>query len=263
MSGTIRRLYLAAATILVTLTVLAAPATAETLVLHPVQDNSLFEEAPTFSNGAGQHLFAGKILFGPRRRALLRFELPSPGVLPAGARITDMRLELHMSRTIAGDTPMTLHRLTQPWGEGASDAPGPEGTGTEAMPGDATWTHTFWDAATWDTPGGDFDVEPSAAAIVGGNGFYSFRSAGMLVDMGRTRAQNLRNFGWILLGDETVNTTAKRFDSREHPDPSLRPRLVIEYEVPERLRPIGAAARPIANSPVSGRTAAPNRRLLR
>ena len=41
-----------------------------------------------------------------------------------------------------------------------------------------------------------------------------------------------RNFGWILIGDETAPQTAKSFASREFPDPTLRPVLEVNYRTP-------------------------------
>jgi hypothetical protein len=38
-----------------------------------------------------------------------------------------------------------------------------------------------------------------------------------------------RNFGWILIGDETTPQTAKSFASRESPEPALRPVLEVTY----------------------------------
>jgi homospermidine synthase len=37
------------------------------------------------------------------------------------------------------------------------------------------------------------------------------------------------NFGWILIGNESVATTAKRFDTRENIDTSFRPTLSVQY----------------------------------
>ena len=42
-----------------------------------------------------------------------------------------------------------------------------------------------------------------------------------------------KNFGWILIGDETEPQTAKTFASRENPDETLRPLLEVEYSLPE------------------------------
>jgi hypothetical protein len=41
-----------------------------------------------------------------------------------------------------------------------------------------------------------------------------------------------RNFGWILLGDETTPQNVKSFASREELDPSLRPVLEVIYRLP-------------------------------
>lgn len=38
-----------------------------------------------------------------------------------------------------------------------------------------------------------------------------------------------RNFGWLLLGNESAFPTTKRFDSRENPTASVRPKLTVDY----------------------------------
>ena len=40
--------------------------------------------------------------------------------------------------------------------------------------------------------------------------------------------------GWILLGDESVPQTAKRFSSRENINPALRPMLEVTYTIAEQ-----------------------------
>ncbi|ANM29387.1 hypothetical protein ABI59_06995 [Acidobacteria bacterium Mor1] len=242
--------------------IVAAPALAETLVLNPVKDNTLFEEDPALSNGSGQHLFAGKIAFGPRRRALLQFRLPSPALFPAGAQVTDVRLRLAMSKTIAPQVFVTVHPLHRHWGEAGSDAPGAEGAGAQAMPGDATWRDTFFEISTWDRPGGDYEFFPIAWALVGEPGFYTFEELpGMRREIMEAMLRPGRNFGWILIGDESSNATAKRFDSREHPDPERRPQLIIEYTLPagsppeESIRPSLAPVAPARPEPGSGAVA--------
>lgn len=37
------------------------------------------------------------------------------------------------------------------------------------------------------------------------------------------------NLGWVLLGDENVVQSAKRFSTREEPSANLRPTLTVEY----------------------------------
>jgi hypothetical protein len=39
------------------------------------------------------------------------------------------------------------------------------------------------------------------------------------------------NHGWLLMGNEEGVNTARKFSSREHPEPSQRPVLVIEFEM--------------------------------
>jgi hypothetical protein len=41
------------------------------------------------------------------------------------------------------------------------------------------------------------------------------------------------NFGWLIKGDESAMSTAKRFDSRTNPTNDYRPLLEIEYEAPD------------------------------
>lgn len=210
----------------------AGAATARTLTLEPAQDNTLYEnETGNISNGAGQHLFAGKTNRGEIRRAVLAFDLSA---IPPGATVISATLTMNMSKSIAGPLAVSLHTLETDWGEGASDAVGDEGAGAAAMPGDATWLYTFFDTASWTTPGGDFAAQPSATTQVGGVGRYDWSSTGLLADVQRWVADPASNFGWIVIGDESADPTAKRFDSREN-EPANRPLLTITYEADEFL----------------------------
>jgi hypothetical protein len=200
----------------------------ETVRLAPAQDNTLYEsEAGNISNGAGEYLFAGQTQRGELRRALLAFDLSA---IPRSATVISATLTLTMSKTIAGETPVTLHAAAAPWGEGASDALGDEGAGAAAEPGDATWRHTFFNSDSWATPGGDFAATPSATTPVAGSGAYTWAGAGLTADVAAWVRDPAVNFGWVLLGDETAPTTAKRFDSRENV-PDVRPTLVVVYAV--------------------------------
>ena len=207
---------------------LAAPAAAitQTVTLTPAKDNTLYESAlGTISNGAGQHLFAGTTSDDKARRAVLAFDL---GALPPGATVLSASLTLTMSRTITGDTPVTLHTLAAGWGEGTSDAIGEEGAGALATPGDATWRYTFFDTEEWAAPGGDFAPTPSATTVVGGAGVYTWAAPALTADVAGWLAAPAANHGWILIGDESAAGSAKRFESRESV-PAGRPRLTITY----------------------------------
>jgi hypothetical protein len=206
---------------------------ADVITLGASRDNTLyFDPAGTISNGAGGHIFAGMTAADTQRRALLAFDVA--GAIPAGSKIDSASLTLHMSKTITSGIEVTLHRLLADWGEGASIAPGEEGGGAQAAPGDATWKHTFYDTQTWSTPGGDFDRSASATQLVFGPGFYSWSSAAMAQDVQGWLDDPGQSFGWLVLGDESSIATAKRFDSRENPEPALRPALTVAYTpIPE------------------------------
>jgi hypothetical protein len=160
----------------------------------------------------------------------LAFDVNS--ALPEGAIVLSATLDLNMSRTITEDKAVALHLLEKDWGEGDSDAEGQEGAGATAMSGDATWLHTFYDTTSWDTPGGDFEVQESASIMVDGIGQYSWSSPQMAADVQAWLDDADTNYGWLLKGDESGGASAKRFDSRENSDPANQPKLTVEYIVP-------------------------------
>ncbi len=202
---------------------------AQTVVLNPSQDNTLYED-PTgaLSNGSGTAIFAGNTNNGEKRRALLQFDLSS---IPANATITSATLTLSMNQSIAGATTMNLHKVSASWGEGSSIASGQQGGGANSQPGDATWLHRSFSTTLWTTPGGDFSATSSANTSVGGNGNYNWTSAQLAADVQGWLSTPATNFGWILLGNEGLTPSAKRFVSREGASAS-RPKLTISYTVP-------------------------------
>lgn len=201
------------------------------------RDNTLYQDAlGATSNGAGQYLFSGVTAMESARRALLHFDLAA--ALPAGSTIISASVQLTMNRGISGAAFMTLHRVSADWGEGPSDALDEEGAGAPALPGDATWLNTFFPPSTsplanWSNAGGDFDQSPSAILSVLDVGAYSWSSPALASDAQSMLDSPAANFGWLLLGDEfSVPPSAKRFASRENPDPLARPTLTIEYTIP-------------------------------
>lgn len=222
--------------ILILTTLLAAgPARSETVVLSPAKDNTLYESpAGLLSNGQGDYIFAGRtnqpVGFSVRR-SLLYFDVAAG--LPADAIIQEARLTLHMSKTIDTGVFVGLHRALADWGEGTSHAPLEEGAGAPAEPGDATWLHRSFGSALWETRGGDFVAAPSASMVVVGIGFYTWPSTSSLVADVQAWVDNPQvEFGWFLVGMETVPHSVKRFDSRNHANPANRPTLEIVYTIP-------------------------------
>ena len=199
------------------------------LSIGPSKDNTLYEaSAGSLSNGAGQHIFVGYTNRQAKRRGVIAFDIA--GNVPQGATIDSVTLTLHMSKTVASDQNVQLHRLLAGWGEGVSDAAGTEGGGAAASTGDATWIHTSFDTATWQTPGGDFSAAASVSASVGGTGQYTWVSTDeMVADVQGWLENPSTNFGWLIKGNEAEAQTAKRFDSKENPAVANRPSLTIEF----------------------------------
>ncbi len=208
----------------------AQPLQLQTVTLQPTKDNTLYENTMgAVSNGAGAHFFAGLTATRAIRRGLLAFDIA--GNVPAGAQIVGAFLTLHVTRTIAGPKNVRLHLVLSDWGEGTSNAPGQEGIGIGATPGDATWIHTFYPSSFWATRGGDFASTASATRPVGSEGAYTWSSLRMALDVQSWLDAPGTNFGWIVIGSEPTsgNATAKRFGSRQGPV-GARPSLTIFYE---------------------------------
>ncbi|HYR29256.1 MAG TPA: DNRLRE domain-containing protein [Thermoanaerobaculia bacterium] len=189
------------------------PVQTQTIVLTPSKDNTLFETTDgSTSNGAGPNVFAGLTQVRSRRRALLAFDIAAQ--LPPGSRITKATLTMRVSQTISGAEPVALYRVTRDWGEGASNAgPSGDGRGVPAEPGDATWLHTFFPASRWVSPGGDFDDTADATAPVATSS-GTWASEAMIARVQQWLDQPATNFGWIAIGNESRNGSAKRFDTR-------------------------------------------------
>ena len=203
-------------------------ARAGTVNINPSKDNTLYEYDPLDgdkSNALGLHFFAGETGMKELRRGVLAFDIA--GNIPPGSTITAVSLSLNMSRAPTTNVyAMELHKLLADWGEGTSIASGEEGDGAPATPKDPTWRHRFFDTIFWNTQGGDFSPTASASQMVGGIGQYTWSSAQMVADVQGWLDQPASNFGWLMLGDESIFLTAKRFDTRESANP---PVLAITY----------------------------------
>ena len=208
------------------------PPSPEMVELQAVKDNTLYESGTgSLSNGLGSYFFAGRTNGGDIRRGLLVFDIA--GNIPAGSTIMDVFLTLHMSRTVAPNQTVNLHRVLADWGEGTSNAGGQEGGGAASTTGDATWIHKFFNTVSWMVPGGDFMGTISASKSVGGIADYTWGSTAQLVTDVQGMLDNPSgNFGWIVRGNEASIQTSKRFDSLQNGSPSLRPELTVTYLPP-------------------------------
>jgi spore coat protein A len=203
---------------------------AATVVSIPaLKDNTLYENATgSVSNGAGEYVFTGRTKDGVRHRGVIAFDIA--GSIPAGAAINSVTLTLHLSREANSTLRFTsLQRALADWGEGTSNAGQNEGQGAPSTTNDATWIHRFYPSTLWSAPGGDYAGGASASLGVTGNGFYSWTGAGLVLDVQGWLDSPASNFGWAILGDESVVETSKRFDSRENGQTANRPVLTVDY----------------------------------
>jgi hypothetical protein len=208
---------------------------ADTATLSASKDNSLITDAAgAVGNGAGSVIFAGRTgQVGPGAiRGLVAFDIAAS--IPAGASITGVSLELLITNSNDSQArDYSLHAVTQDWGEGDTVANG--GNGAPTMPGDATWVHTFYDSSFWNTPGGDFEATASATSAVSevAGSTAVWDSAGLVSDVQGWLDTPGSNFGWLLMGDEVNDRTARGFGSRESVT-SVGPMLTVTFEtVPE------------------------------
>lgn len=223
--------------LLILLVLLSAPhpGRAATLVATAAKDNTIYEDGVggvNESNGQGDYLFAGRTGFAQVVRSLIMFDLTQ---IPTNAIVTSAQLTLTES-TPKSDPQgvVNVHRVLADWGEGASDAISGEGGGAPAEPGDATWTHRFFDTDSWAVAGGDFDPTISASATVppGGESTVVWSSALLAADVQAWVANPAQNFGWMLRRQgEFVDTVALRFDSKDNAMSNHTPTLQLEYSL--------------------------------
>ena len=214
---------------------MACPVMADVVVLEPIRDTTIIEDpARDLTNGGGMYGFAGwtgQAAGSAIRRMLLDFDIA--GNIPAGAVINSASLQLTVDRGAGGGTvTVTAHRALADWGEQPTVGFRGEAAGTDALPGDVTWNHTFFPGTFWTTPGGDFTPGSSASTTFGTSGSSSFSSTQFTTDVQSMLDNDSANHGWVLVGPESGSRSARRFGSRENPNPSSRPQLTIDYSIP-------------------------------
>jgi len=203
----------------------SASARADLVTLESVAHGTLYQtKGDQLANGLGQHLFAGNNGQNLTRRGLIRFDPDGLGDVVVESAV----LRLHVSQANEAPSVVSLHRVLSAWGVGSTDAPGGEGGGGPATPGSATWTQAFFGKVPWTTPGGDFDALALAATQVGGVGWYEWSGDDLTAAVQAMIDEPGSNVGWLLRGDESMASTAKRFDSM-FAAAEFRPELVVTY----------------------------------
>ncbi|MDX1556003.1 MAG: PQQ-dependent sugar dehydrogenase [Xanthomonadales bacterium] len=209
---------------------------ADILQFTPDQDATLYEDAEgDIANGAGSYLFMGRT--GPDgnsevRRAVVRFDVSA---IPENAVIDNVEVSFDIGQvpfqSATGGT-ASLHRILSDWETGDSNPPGPEGQGTAAASMDTTWVFTNFNSESWSTFGGDFSLDASSAVGYGTDPeTLTFADTEALKrDIRKWIRDPGENFGWILIGNEALDFTARRMDAVDRPG-GTPPLLTVEYHV--------------------------------
>ncbi len=202
----------------------------EFVTVYAVQSATIYQEDTNAANGSGQYLFAGRTNQGFARRSLLRFDLSA---LPIDALLQSVSVGMNVAQGNGGIRPMSLHRATQQWTTGASDPAGTESVGVAAMIGDCSWAWASSNGALggtpWNDEGGSFQSVASATSSTTVMGMQSWTSETLRADVESWLANPNENFGWFLLGDETVAGTSRRLDSAHAVVGGFLPSLQLEY----------------------------------
>jgi spore coat protein A len=203
--------------------------------INPIIDNTLAEELPDNSSGECDSIFSGMTNepanIGSARRALMQFDIA--GAILPGSTINSVTLSMTITRGGNNENAVfSLHRVTTAWGEGTNTC-GPRGggQGEAAADGSATWNSAMHNQALWGTPGGDYIATASGSTAVVGAEIPVWDNAdpgnaAMLSDVRDWFVNPATNYGWILIGDETIANSARRFGSSEN---AAAPVLVVDY----------------------------------
>ena len=215
-------------------------ANAENVTLEPSADTCLFEFNPDFNFGAQSDLPSGTLgaMAGlAKSRMLIKFDVA--GAIPANAVISSASLTLNVVVSPVGraNSVFELRRVKLDWNEGNKS--GFEPGGARASAGEVTWNSRIHPDVGWEDPGGDFGEdfanESSGQAQVFGLGSYQFNlNAQGLADLELMASNPGGNFGWaVVTRSEETAKTARRWASGDHANAAIRPKLEIEYSIPE------------------------------
>ena len=199
--------------------------------LAPSADATLYESSSgLLANGAGVSLYVGTTRQESERvrRALIRFDLSE---LSASCElIRSAQLRMTVTRSQGGALQLSVYRVLTEWNEGSAGAgTADDGRGAPAGSGDATWLHTG-SGSLWTMAGGDHDQSPALQeSISATTGVVTIQdaTAGLRDLVQFWRDNPGQNFGALLVSDESLIGTVRRFQSRESGS-SGAPQLVLQ-----------------------------------
>lgn len=190
-------------------------------------DTTLYSDNPTHNAGWGTSAYAGQTIAHGFRRMLLRFDLSS---IPSNATVVSASLAMQVTQvpTGGGSVTQALHRVTDSWVEGNVSLV--SGAGGALEVGSASWNSREEPSVPWTTAGGDYSGIVSASTPSGTtNGPLSWTGAGLASDVQAWVTGTQPNWGWIVIGDETVTPSARRYESSASATPAFRPTLTVQY----------------------------------
>lgn len=210
----------------------AAVAQQQTAVVPCAADVAIYSESASAANGAGENLFVGANSAGAVRRSLVRFDLGA--VIPPGSIVVAAQMTVNVNQGNPGFEPLEARRVLSGWVEGTTNPAGSEGQGAPASGADVTWAwRDFAGGIAWATAGGDLAAAPGFAGSLADSGATSFTAnAAGIAALQSMLDQPGQDFGWALLGNEAVSSSAKRLDSRSASNPAVRPSLLVVFYGP-------------------------------
>jgi hypothetical protein len=184
-------------------------------------DNTMVETTGSGSNLSNGHgdLYVGRTEQAAgisERRALLHFPIPVGGdsQIPAHATIGTVTLYLYDCMTVDSSTRTgDLYAVSKAWGQGSSYYDG--GVGAPSVGSDASWWFANFGAGThWTNAGGDFSGTVSGTGTMSDvdDTWDSFTGTQMTSDV-QGWYNGGTNDGWVLIGDEATDPTARRYAS--------------------------------------------------
>lgn len=190
-----------------------APPSAQLMAFVVAADTYVSQDAvDVFNNfGADEEL---RVKLG-EEHGFLRFEVAA---LPENAIVFSAELHVNVNQTDPG-AQVGVFPMREPWLEGTQ----------QGTPGACNWMQR--DATTmWATAGG---APPNSASSMATS--FAVNGTGRVVAalppelIADWRSQSSGNFGVLLMA---ITDTDTRFDSRQNPQPDLRPKLVVTYVLP-------------------------------
>ena len=237
----------------------AGASRADVASIPSAHDNTIYEDRTTNSNGSGPLMSAGKINTGKIRRAFVMFDVAASAI-PAGSTIDSVMVRFNIVNVPPSPpaTALSLFRVSNSWGEGASSST--TGQGAAAQPGDVTWLVRFYPNNPWTSAGGDYDATVHGAGPLNtALGAYAIPSTLLLVQDVQYWLDHpsALNYGWMIKADEGPGASQSVRGIATREDPSLYPVLEVHYSPPgSGVGPGGPRALEMSVSPLPFRSVA-------